>query len=165
MQFLAFKIRELLRGTSRSSVRHRKGCWPKKFRFNKSLDKENPANNSVSWLFRVTCEKSDSKSDGHLVKISVKPPVETPNVVTDDFIYDMDVKVSCGCKAFLYYGAQYNSISKDYFDPLWFQKNKRVVPPQIKKRRNLVCKHLYVCLPFAVKFIRNYLVESKMGVS
>lgn len=112
------------------------------------------------WFFIVKCDHEDSDPNGHRVRISLKNPNVVPEAVVDTAIYQEEVKVSCTCPAFLYYGARYNAQEQDYFDPHPTQRGK-VVPPQPEKKRNLICKHIAVSLPFAIKFIREHYKKVK----
>ncbi len=157
---ISHTIKELLDRTTRKSIKHRKGCWPRKYRF---MEKKVPASTEIQearWFFIVKCDKEDSDPTGHRVRISLENPDQIPDGVTDMDIYNQHVKVTCDCEAFLYYGARYNAQEKGYLDPHPNQKGK-VVPPLPSKRRNLICKHVAVSLPFAIKFIRNYFRSRK----
>jgi hypothetical protein len=161
MKILSYTIKELLNKTTRKSVRHRKGCWPSKYRFIEKLDPTTKEPKDARWFFIVRCGDEDSDPKGHRVRVSLEYPERVPDNITDQEIYNSHVKVTCDCKAFLYYGARYNAQEKDYLDPHPNQRGK-VVAPLPSKKRNLICKHLAVALPFAIKFIRNY-YKSKKG--
>jgi hypothetical protein len=66
----------------------------------------------------------------------------------------LNVRISCSCPSFLFWGAQYNAIMGDYF---YGRIRPKFTPP--KKRdptgRFLVCKHILACIPI----VSNYRLQ------
>lgn len=66
----------------------------------------------------------------------------------------LNVRVSCSCPSFLFWGAQFNAVMGDYF---YGKIRPKFTPP--KKRdpagRFLVCKHILACIPV----VSNYRLQ------
>lgn len=70
----------------------------------------------------------------------------------------VDVKVSCNCSGFLYWGGMYNNLQQGTLA----LKRKRVKPPNIRdpERRNVVgCKHVFNALLLSMGYQNKFLKE------
>lgn len=95
------------------------------------------------WRFRVYCTEKDSRGGGHEVNLWLEPN----NGKSQG---QLEFKASCDCRAWKYYGSDYNAKSKDY---LYGRPKSNGSPPNIRDplRRNQVCKHVYLCLTKVVR--------------
>jgi hypothetical protein len=90
------------------------------------------------WRFKVTCSEKDSDRGGHEVNVWLeKNHDEVPG--------KLEFKAFCKCKAWQYYGSEFHAKSRDYLlgRPRGTGTAPRVRDPH---RRNLVCKHVFLCL-------------------
>lgn len=134
---VAFSIKELVRESNDFSKKWVSGCTP-------VLIKSEPK--KLFMHYRVTCTKTDengklvSDPRGHEVRVQF----DISKIDIDSNFDNIDVKVSCGCPAFLYWGAQWNAHQLDSLEgvprPLLQAPTK-----QLDKRDSyFVCKHIAV---------------------
>jgi hypothetical protein len=128
---IAINIRELTSLTNSFSLKYTSGCTP-------SLVKSYPK--ELSMQYRVVCTKADSDPAGHEVRIKL----DVAAITKDTKLTDLNVRVSCTCPAFLYWGAQWNINQKDGLegDP----RPLLQAPTEKLDKRNgyLICKHVKV---------------------
>jgi hypothetical protein len=126
---IAFSLKELVGLTSEFSVKKAPNCTSQVVR-------TDPA--KFLFVYRVTCGESYSDPNGHVVrmKFDFKRMKETHQVD------DLDVRVSCSCPAFLYWGAQWNVSTGDalYGAPRPLLK----APTEPRRYQFVVCKHVKV---------------------
>lgn len=97
---IAISLPELVQQTNSFSVKNRPGCVP-------TLLNSKP--NQLYLKYNVTCHLKSSDPAGHTVQVQfdIDKVEETHNAK------DLDIKVTCSCPAFLYWGAQWNSYQRD----------------------------------------------------
>jgi hypothetical protein len=113
-------------------------------------------------VYQVKCKKKDSKGrmvsnpNGHTVRIKFDPSKIEDSSTVDN----LDVKVSCSCPAFLYWGAQWNLGEGD---ALYNKKNPRPLyqaPTDPQRFQNIICKHIKTVAdklgPLVEKIINRY---------
>ena len=128
---IAVSLRELTTLTNAFSLKYVQGCSPTLI---KSYPKE------LSMIYKVVCSKADSNPAGHEVRVKL----DVDKITSESTLNDVDVKVSCSCPAFLYWGAQWNLHQNDALEgearPLL-----QAPTEQLDKRKNyMVCKHVKV---------------------
>ncbi len=128
---IALNIRELTVLTNEFSKKYVGGCTPQ---IVKSYPKE------LAMQYRVTCAKSDSDPAGHEVRVKF----DINSVTTSTTLNDLQIKVSCSCPAFLYWGAQWHLHQKDSLEGE--ARPKLQAPTEQLEKRNgyLICKHVHV---------------------
>lgn len=132
---IAFSLKELVGLTSQFSM-HRSdgssrtsGCSSRVVRTDAQ---------KFLFVYNVTCSESYSDKKGHTVrlKFDFKKMRETGRAD------DLDVRVSCSCPAFLWWGAQWNLSTGD---ALYGQPRPKLQPPTEPKRyQYVICKHVKV---------------------
>ena len=126
---VAFSLKELVGLTSEFSVKKAPNCTSKVIRTDAG---------KFLLVYRVTCGESYSDPKGHVVrlKFDFKRLKETGSVD------DLDVRVSCSCPAFLYWGPQWNVSTGDalYGAPRPLLK----APTDPERYKFVVCKHVKV---------------------
>ena len=111
-------------------------------------------------VYRVRCNEKDkngkliSDPAGHVVrlKFDLKRMQETHSAP------DLDVRVSCSCPAFLYWGAQWNLGTGD---ALYGKPRPKYQPPtEARRYQYVICKHIKVvydrCKPLVEKMVGAY---------
>ena len=143
---IALNIRELTTLTNQFSLKYVKGCVPTLIR---SLPKE------LSMQYRVKCQKEDSDPAGHEVRVKF----DISQVTKDTTLNDLQVRCSCTCPAFLYWGAQWHLHEKDGLEG---QPRPLLQAPQERldlRNGYLICKHVKVVadriIPSISKVIKN----------
>jgi len=147
---IAFSIKELVEESNAFSKKWVGGCIP-------TLIKSEPK--KLFMHYRVICNKTDDKGNlvsdpkGHEVRIQF----DLSKVDIDSNIDNLDVRVSCSCPAFLYWGAQWNAHQLDSLEgvprPLLQAPTK-----QLDKRDTyFVCKHVAVVSKRITPAINNVL--------
>lgn len=128
---VALNIRELTTLTNDFSKKYVGGCEPTLL---KSYPKE------LSWHYKVTCKKDDSDPAGHEVRVKL----DLAQVTSASKINDIQVRCSCTCPAFLYWGAQWHLHQQEALEG--DARPKLQAPTQQLDKRNgyLVCKHVKV---------------------
>ena len=128
---VALNIRELTQLTNDFSKKYVGGCTAQLI---KSFPKE------LSMQYRVKCSKAESDPAGHEVRVKF----EIGSITSNTTLNDMQVKISCSCPAFLYWGAQWHLHQNDALEG---QARPLLQAPkeQLDKRNNyLVSKHAQV---------------------
>jgi len=97
---LAISLPELIRQTNAFSVKRRAGCEVKPI---SSKPKE------LYLAYKVTCHENYSDPKGHDVQVQF----DLSQVEKTQDARQIDVRVSCSCPAFLYWGAQWNLHQRD----------------------------------------------------
>ena len=128
---VALNIRELTALTNEFSKKYVGGCTATPV---KTYPKE------LSWEYRVVCTKADSDPAGHEVRVKL----DLSQVTSASTVNDIQVRCSCTCPAFLYWGAQWHLHQQDALEG---QARPKLQAPteQLDKRNGyLVCKHVKV---------------------
>jgi hypothetical protein len=92
---IAISLPELVEATNAFSVKNRPGCTP-------HLEASDPKDLFLRYNVKCNLETSDPK--GHDVKVHFDVSKVTPEMRAND----LDIKCTCSCPAFLYWGAQWN---------------------------------------------------------
>lgn len=145
---VAFSIKELVEASNAFSKKYVGGCTP-------SLIKSEPK--KLFMHYKVVCTKSDSDPRGHEVRVQF----DLSKIDTSSTIQNLDVRVSCSCPAFLYWGAQWNLNSLDSLEGV--PRPKLVAPTQQLEKRNeyFICKHVKVVSDRITPAITNVLNRLK----
>ena len=122
-----WNLNELLTFTSDLSTKYEGGC-------SATLRKSRHANR---YSFHVQCSEDWSDPSGHTVKMKF---VKSGNKVDP---LKSEVKISCSCPFWVFYGADWKSRKDDYNDTP--QGNGAV--PKIRGRNHMICKHVAACIP------------------
>lgn len=128
---IALNIRELTSLTNEFSRKYVGGCAA-------TLEKSYPK--QLSWQYRVKCSKADSDPAGHVVRVVL----DLSQVTSTATLSDLQVRCSCSCPAFLYWGAQWHLHQEQALEG---QARPLLQAPteQLDKRNGyLVCKHVQV---------------------
>jgi hypothetical protein len=96
---VAISLPELVSQTNAFSVKNRPGCTP-------HLEASDPKDLFLRYNVKCNLETSDPK--GHDVKVHFDVSKVTPEMRAND----LDIKCTCSCPAFLYWGAQWNLSEK-----------------------------------------------------
>lgn len=141
---VALTIRELTSLTNDFSRKYVGGCAATLV---KSYPKE------LSWQYRVVCSKADSNPAGHEVRIKL----DISQVTSKATLNDLQVRCSCSCPAFLYWGAQWHLHQEQALEgqarPLLQAPTER-----LDLRANyLVCKHVQVAVKQVIPGITRVL--------
>lgn len=129
----AFTIKELV-GLSSDFSKHRQdgskrtsGCTARVLRTERS---------KFLMVYNVTCTEKDSNPAGHTVRLKF----DFKRLKESGKASDLDVRVSCSCPAFLYWGAQWNLSTGD---ALYGAPRPKFQPPTEPRRyQYVVCKHV-----------------------
>jgi signal recognition particle subunit SEC65 len=125
----AISLPELVRQTNSFSTKNRPGCQP-------TLMGSKPK--QLFLAYNVKCTLKDSDPNGHDVKIQF----DISQVKDEMTAKNLDVAVNCSCPAFLYWGGQWNSHTRD---ALTGDPRPLLTAPteQLDKRDGFViCKHI-----------------------
>jgi hypothetical protein len=151
---IAISLPELVEATNAFSVKNRPGCQP-------SLQRSDPKD--LFLKYNVKCNLPDSDPAGHDVQVHFDVSKVTPEMRAND----LDIKCSCSCPAFLYWGAQWNLKQRDALEGA--PRPKLVAPTERLDLRDnfVICKHCKAVferiLPAVqhniVKIIREHEVE------
>lgn len=126
---MAFTIQELVGLTSEFSTRKAPNCTSKVVRTDAS---------KFLLVYHVTCRESYSDPNGHTVRLKF----DFKRLKESGKATDLDVRVSCSCPAFLYWGAQWNLSTGD---ALYGAPRPKFQPPTEPRRYQfVVCKHVKV---------------------
>jgi hypothetical protein len=143
---IALNIKELTTLTNQFSLKYVAGCIPTLIR---SYPKE------LSMQYNVKCQKEDSDPAGHEVRVKF----DISQVTKETTLNNLQVKCSCTCPAFLYWGAQWHLHEKDSLEG---QARPLLQAPtqQLDKRNGyLICKHVKVVvdriIPSISKVVKN----------
>lgn len=139
---VAFSIKDLVNLTSEFSVAKARNC-------NMSVRKTDLDN--MLLVYNVKCKEKGSDPKGHTVKIRF----DTSQIEDKSGIGDLDVKVSCSCPAFLYWGAQWNLGQGDSLEgeprPLY------QAPTDPRRFQFVICKHIKVVSDRVNPFLKRLL--------
>ena len=107
--------------------------------------------------YKVVCTKEDSDPKGHEVRVKF----DLSKIDTGSSINNLDVKVSCSCPAFLYWGAQWNLHQLDSLEGV--PRPKLVAPTEQLQKRDtyFICKHVKVVSDRITPAISNVLNRIK----
>ena len=97
---IAISIKDLVNQSNAFSKKYVGGCTP-------SLIKSDPK--KLFMQYKVVCTKSDSDPQGHDVRVQF----DLSKITTTSNLQNLDVRCSCSCPAYLYWGAQWNSHQVD----------------------------------------------------
>jgi hypothetical protein len=143
---IAFSLKDLVNLTSEQGVRKSKNC---------NISVKNVDLDSMLLTYNVRCKEKGSDPKGHVVKIQFDPS----QIDDKSTINDLDVRVSCGCPAFLYWGAQWNLAQGDALEgeprPLL------QAPTDPARFQNVICKHLKVVSDRVNPFLKRLLDKYK----
>lgn len=142
---VAFSLKDLVNITSDWGVKNSKNCNARVK--NTNLDE-------MFLTYNVRCKEKGSDPAGHTVKLRF----DVDSIDDKANINNLDVKVSCSCPAFLYWGAQWNLSVGDALEgparPLL------QAPTDPRRFQNVLCKHLKVVAdrinPFLTKLLAKY---------
>jgi len=145
---IAISIKDLVSQSNEFSKKYVGGCVP-------SLIKSNPK--KLFMQYKVVCSKADSDPQGHEVRIQF----DLSKVTTTSNLNNLDVRCSCSCPAYLYWGAQWNSHQVDALEgpprPLL-----QAPTEQLDKRNGyMVCKHIHVVAKRIAPSVMNILNRMK----
>jgi hypothetical protein len=145
---VAFSIKELAQASNDFSKKYVGGCTP-------SLIKSEPK--KLFMHYRVTCTKADSDPKGHEVRVQF----DLSKIDTSSTINNLDVRVSCSCPAFLYWGAQWNLNSLDSLEGVPRPELKAPTEQLEKRDTYFICKHIKVVSDRITPAIGNVLNRIK----
>jgi len=143
---VAFSLKELVSLSSEFSYAKAKNCSSS---FKSSKPKE------LFVQYQVVCREKGSKHGGHTVSVRF----DTSKVTDKSNLNNLDVKVSCTCPAFLYWGAQWNLGQGDALEgqprPLY------QAPTDPRRFQFVICKHIKVVADRIAPYLRNVLKKYK----
>ena len=145
---IAISIKDLVNQSNAFSKKYVGGCTP-------SLVKSDPK--KLFMQYKVVCTKADSDPQGHDVRVQF----DLSKITTTSNLQNLDVRCSCSCPAYLYWGAQWNSHQVDALEgparPLL-----QAPTEQLDKRNGyMVCKHIHVVAKRIAPSIMNVLNRMK----
>lgn len=144
---VALTIGELEKQTSEFSKKHTPGCTAKLTKTNRKYDR---------YTFRVVCSKKESNSAGHTVKVQI---LRNGNVRK---VRDLDIKVSCSCPFYRFYGPKYNADQRKYDEGSTHKDYGKIAPDTNDVNRvNLICKHVATVKPLLERYDLLTLKEKK----
>lgn len=143
---VAISLPDLVRETNAFSHKYEGGC-------NATLLESNPK--ELYLRYNVKCSKPDSDPAGHDVRVhfDVSKLAETQKAK------DLDVRVSCSCPAFLYWGAQWNLHQRDGLEGQ--PRPKLQAPTERLDLRGhfVICKHCYVVFKRILPSVQHNIVK------
>jgi len=143
---VAVSLPEIVKSTNAFSVQYQGGCTA-------VLKDSNPKD--LFLRYTVTCSKPESDPSGHdvLVHFDLSKLAET------QLARDLDVRVSCSCEAFLYWGAQWNLHQRDGLEGV--PRPKLQAPTERLDLRGhfVVCKHVYVVFKRILPSVQHNIVK------
>ena len=150
---IAISLPELVQQTNSFSVKNRPGCAPQ-------LLDSNPQD--LYLHYNVKCNLSTSDPAGHDVRVHF----DVSKVEKEQKSKDLDVRVSCSCPAFLYWGAQWNLHQRDGLEGT--PRPELTAPTERLDLRShfVICKHCKAVmervLPSVQHNVVNLLREKEM---
>lgn len=95
----------------------------------------------LRYTFGVTCSPPTGSGIEHLVKVKIVPKTKRPRFKLDK----ADVKVSCSCPAWVWWGSEWHAKQRKYLDQKLRGSGSA---PNIRDpdRVNMVCKHGLIVL-------------------
>ena len=143
---VAISLPDLVRETNAFSHKYEGGCAA-------TLLESNPKD--LFLRYNVKCSKPDSNPAGHDVRIhfDVSKLAETQKAK------DLDVRCSCTCEAFLYWGAQWNLHQRDGLEGQ--PRPKLQAPTERLDLRGhfVICKHCYVVFKRVLPAVQHNIVN------
>jgi hypothetical protein len=125
---VAISLPEILQQTNNFSVKNRPGCTP-------TLQDSNPQD--LYLQYNVKCQLSTSDPAGHDVRVHF----DVDKVEETNQAKDLDIRCSCSCPAFLYWGAQWNLHQRDGLEG---EPRPILAPPTERldlRSHFVICKH------------------------
>jgi hypothetical protein len=143
---VAISLPDLVSETNAFSHKYEGGCAA-------TLQESNPKD--LFLRYNVKCSKPDSDPNGHDVRVhfDVSKLNETQQA------RDLDVRCSCTCPAFLYWGAQWNLHQRDGLEG---QPRPLLAPPTERldlRGHFVVCKHCYVVFKRILPSVQHNIVK------
>jgi hypothetical protein len=143
---VAISIPELKAQTNDFSVKNQGGCVP-------TLQSSNPKDLLLD--YKVVCHLKNSDPDGH----EVRTHFDLSQVTSESTAKNLDVRVSCTCPAFLYWGAQWNTYSRDALEgtprPLLTAPTERTD----LRGKFVLCKHVKVVVDRILPSVQHNIVK------
>jgi hypothetical protein len=143
---VAFSIKDLVNLTSEFSVAKAKNC---------NISIKNVDVDSMLLTYKVRCKEKGSDPNGHTVKVRF----DTDQIIDKSGINDLDVKVSCTCPAFLYWGAQWNLGQGDALEGK--PREKYQAPTDPRRFQFVICKHIKIVSDRINPFLKRLLDKYK----
>ena len=145
---IAISIKDLVNQSNAFSKKYVGGCRPTLI---KSVPKK------LFMQYKVVCSKADSDPQGHEVRVQF----DLSKITTTSNLQNLDVRCTCSCPAFLWWGAQWNSHQVDALEgparPLL-----QAPTEQLDKRNGyMVCKHIHVVAKRIAPSVMNVLNRMK----
>lgn len=122
-----WNLNELMQFTSALSTKYEPGC-------STSLKRSMKGHNR--YTFHVKCGEKWSDPAGHTVKVKF---IKRGNRVDP---LKCEVKVSCSCPFWVYYGADWKAQKDKYID----KKQGPGTKPEVHALDNMICKHVAACI-------------------
>jgi len=143
---VAINLPDLVRETNSFSVQYQGGCAA-------TLLDSNPKD--LFLRYNVKCSKIDSDPAGHDVQVHF----DVAKLEETQMARDLDVRVSCSCPAFLYWGAQWNLHQRDGLEGT--PRPKLQAPTERLDLRGhfVVCKHVYVVFKRILPSVQHNIVK------
>jgi hypothetical protein len=143
---VAISLPDLVRETNAFSHQYEGGCAA-------SLQESNPQD--LFLRYNVKCSKPDSNPAGHDVRVHF----DVSKLNETQMARDLDVRVSCTCEAFLYWGAQWNLHQRDGLEGA--PRPKLQAPTERLDLRGhfVVCKHCYVVFKRILPSVQHNIVK------
>lgn len=143
---VAISLPDLVRETNAFSHQYEGGCAA-------ALQESNPKD--LFLRYNVKCSKPDSDPAGHDVRVhfDISKLEETQQA------RDLDVRVSCSCPAFLYWGAQWNLHQRDGLEGQPRPQLKAPADRLDLRGHFVVCKHCYVVFKRILPSVQHNIVK------
>lgn len=131
---VAWTLDELVKATSNFSVKNEPRCQASFRRVQKKLNR---------YAIHVVCGESWSNPTGHVVRLKFE---KTKNIKQAP---KSNIRVSCSCPFWRYYGCDWNASNKDYLNA---PGTSNGAAPAQRGRDHLICKHVAASLPL-IKYL------------
>jgi hypothetical protein len=143
---VAISLPEIVQQTNQFSVKNRPGCNP-------ALLDSNPQD--LFLHYNVKCNLPDSDPAGHDVRVHF----DVDKVEETNQAKDLDVRCSCTCPAFLYWGAQWNLHQRDGLEgeprPLLVAPTERLD----LRSHFVICKHCKAVMERILPAVQHNIVN------
>lgn len=143
---VAVSLPEIVQQTNQFSVKNRPGCTP-------ALQDSNPQD--LYLHYNVKCNLSTSDPAGHDVRVHF----DVEKVEETEQAKDLDVRVSCTCPAFLYWGAQWNLHQRDGLEG---EPRPALVAPTERldlRSHFVICKHCKAVMERILPAVQHNIVN------
>lgn len=143
---VAISLPDLVTQTNSFSVKNRPGCTP-------SLKDSNPQD--LYLQYNVKCNLNTSDPAGHDVRVHF----DLDKVDETQQAKDLDVRVSCTCPAFLYWGAQWNLHQRDGLEG---QPRPQLTAPTERldlRSHFVICKHCKAVMERILPSVQHNIVN------